>query len=102
MNTNSNCSLLAEAIHVPEHVVFRTFVQETVILNLQTGKYHGLNPVGGRMLEVLQRTPTVHEAAAQLADEYQRPREEMEHDLCTFCDELLARGLIELQAVQGA
>ena len=29
-------------------VVYRTFATETVILNLQTGRYHGLNKTGGR------------------------------------------------------
>ena len=82
---------------MPEHVVYRTFVQETVVLNLQTGKYHGINLVGGRMLEVLQRAPTIQEAVVQLAEEYQRPLDEMEQDVCNFCDELLGRGLIQIQ-----
>ena len=82
---------------MPEHVVYRAFVQETVLLNLQTGKYHGINPVGGRMLEVLQRTSSLEEAALQLADEYQRPLDEIEQDICNFCDDLLERGLIQIK-----
>jgi hypothetical protein len=82
---------------VPEHVVYRPFVQETVLLNLQTGKYHGINPVGGRMLEVLQRASSLEEAALQLADEYQRPLDEIEQDICNFCDDLLERGLIQIK-----
>jgi hypothetical protein len=97
MNPKKNSSLLAEAIQVPEHVVYRPFVQETVLLNLQTGKYHGINPVGGRMLEVLQRASSLEEAALQLADEYQRPLDEIEQDVCNFCDDLLERGLIQIK-----
>ena len=82
---------------MPEHVVYRAFVQETVLLNLQTGKYHGINPVGGRMLEVLQRASSLEEAALQLADEYQRPLDEIEQDICNFCDDLLERGLIQIK-----
>ena len=52
---------------MPEHVVYREFVQETVILNLETGTYHGLNPTGGKMLQTLSNAPTVKEAAATLA-----------------------------------
>ncbi len=40
-------------IRIPHHVVFRHFVNETVVLNLQTGKYHGLNRTAGRMLHEL-------------------------------------------------
>jgi hypothetical protein len=82
-------------ITVPQHVVFRSFVKETVVLNLDSGRYHGLNPTGGRMLEVLRETPVVGEAAARLAGEYGVPVEEVESDLLDFCDELLSRGLIE-------
>jgi hypothetical protein len=82
-------------ITVPQHVVFRSFVKETVVLNLDSGRYHGLNPTGGRMLEVLRETPEVREAAARLAAEYEVPAEEIQQDLLDFCDELLSRGLIE-------
>jgi hypothetical protein len=82
-------------ITIPQHVVFRSFVKETVVLNLDTGRYHGLNPVGGRMLEVLREKPLVRDAAAQLAGEYGQPADEIERDLLEFCDELASRGLVE-------
>jgi hypothetical protein len=82
-------------ITIPQHVVFRSFVKETVVLNLDTGRYHGLNPTGGRMLEVLRETPVVGDAAAKLAGEYGVPTEDIERDLLEFCDELASRGLVE-------
>jgi hypothetical protein len=94
----SNEALLASQARVPEHVVHRAFVKETVVLNLQTGKYHGLNPTGGRMLELVTSSPTLRDAAAKLAEEYRRPVSEIEADLCDFCAELVERGLIELGA----
>ena len=44
---------------VPDHVVYRKYVRETVILNLDTGTYHGLNRSGGKMLETLGAAATV-------------------------------------------
>lgn len=82
-------------ITIPQHVVFRSFVKETVVLNLDTGRYHGLNPVGGRMLEALKEVGVVRDAAARLAQTYGVPAHEIERDLLAFCDELAARGLIE-------
>ena len=41
-------------VSIAPHVVYRSFATETVILNLQTGRYHGLNKTGGRMLELLE------------------------------------------------
>jgi hypothetical protein len=100
-DTMTNDALLTEKARTPEHVVYRPFVKETVVLNLQTGKYHGLNPTGGRMLEVLERSETIGAAARQLAEEYGGPLETLEADLCDFCRDLLERGLIELRAPDG-
>ena len=100
-DTMTNDALLTEKARTPEHVVYRPFVKETVVLNLQTGKYHGLNPTGGRMLEVLERSETIGAAAQQLAEEYGGPLETLQADLCDFCRDLLERGLIELRAPDG-
>ena len=81
---------------VPDHVVYREFVNETVVLNLETGTYHGLNPSGGKMLETLGHAPTVRDAAVTLAAYYDRPLAEIEEDLHEFCLGLQNRGLIEL------
>jgi hypothetical protein len=94
-------AILDSTVQLPKHVVYRTFAFESVVLNLESGKYHGLNPVAGRMLETLERTPKVRDAAAKLAGEFGRPQEEIEQDLATFCRDLLERGLIELDHGDG-
>jgi hypothetical protein len=88
--------LLDGTARIPEHVVYRDFTQETVALNLQTGKYHGLNPTGGRMLRVLEKTPLLRDAAQVLAQDYGQPLEQMQNDLCAFCSELEQRGLLAI------
>jgi hypothetical protein len=82
-------------VRVPQHVVYRDFAAETVVLNLNTGLYHGLNPTAGRMLTVLDELGDVSATASRLSNEYRRPREEIAADLETLCRDLLARGLIE-------
>ena len=94
---NPNGDLLSARLRVPEHVVYRDFVSETVVLNLETGRYHGLNPTGGRILDALERTATVAEAAEKLAVEYEQGQEEVEADVLAFCSDLLTRGLVELR-----
>jgi hypothetical protein len=90
-------NLDTETVRIPEHVVYRTFAKETVVLNLHTGGYHGLNPTAGRMLEVLTRSSTVGEAADSLAEEYGVPRDELAADLHGLCRQLLERELIVLE-----
>jgi hypothetical protein len=91
----SPATLLTTKVRLPQHVVYRSFPAETVILNLHTGKYHGLNATAGRMLEELERASSVRAAAAVLADDYSQPSETVEQDLCSLCRSLLERGLIE-------
>jgi hypothetical protein len=86
-------------VKLPQHVVFRAFPTETVVLNLQTGRYHGLNPTAGDMLEALTQSHSVREAAMTLAARYEQPRETIERDLCELCNLLLDRGLVELDGV---
>jgi hypothetical protein len=92
-------ALLGARVRIPQGVVYRSFVKETVILNLDSGLYHGVNPTGGRMLEVLEKTGSVRDAAANLAREYGKPVGEVEADLCEFCEALSERGLIVIEAV---
>lgn len=83
-------------VRVPEHVARRSFGQRTVLLNLHTGQYHGLNATGGRMLEALSEAGTAAEVPAALAAEYGRPEDEIAGDLAELCQGLLERGLIEV------
>lgn len=97
-NGTGNAEETGTRVRVPDHVVFRPFPGETVALNLQTGKYHGLNPVAGRMVEVLIDTGDVEATANLLAEEYGQPVETVAADLHSLCEDLSRRGLIELHA----
>jgi Coenzyme PQQ synthesis protein D (PqqD) len=90
----SDEELLASRARLPQHVVHRSFVSETVVLNLSTGKYHGLNPTAGRMLEALEVAPAVGDAVPVLAAEYGLEQEQVQSDLIVLARGLLERGLI--------
>jgi Coenzyme PQQ synthesis protein D (PqqD) len=94
--------ILSARASLPEHMVFRSFVSETVILNLHTGKYHGTNAVGGVMLEALDQSPTVRTAAQALTERFDKSADELEGDLVDFCLDLQERGLIVLDEDQAA
>jgi hypothetical protein len=94
MSELSDQQLLESRARLPQHVVHRSFVAETVVLNLRTGKYHGLNPTAGKMLEALEAAHTVGDAVPVLADEYGLEREQIQADLLTLTRGLIERGLI--------
>lgn len=95
-DTIPNSTLLSSSVRVPQHVVYRSFPTETVVLNLETGKYHGLNATAGKMLETLAKTASVGEAVARVAADYEQSEEVVERDVQELCNVLLERGLIEI------
>jgi hypothetical protein len=94
---HSGAALLAAHVRVPEHVAYRNLVHETVVLNLATGEYHGIDPTGGRVLDLLARDATLGAAAQALADQCDRPLADVERDVCAVCEDLRERGLIEVK-----
>jgi hypothetical protein len=87
---------------VPEHVVHRDFPGETVILNLETGQYHGLNHAAGRMLAALDQADSIRGAVNRLASEFGVEHDRIERDLLELCSALTVRGLLEFNDAQGA
>lgn len=88
--------LLDALVRVPDHVVSRSFEAETVVLNLHSGTYHGLNSTGGRMLELLRSTGSVRAAAETIASEDHHSVEDVARDLAKLCGALVERGLVEI------
>ena len=73
----------------------RAFPTETVLLNLNTGQYHGLNPTAGHIFEVLSEDGDLDRAAARLAADFEQPLATITKDLHDFCNGLISRGLLE-------
>jgi hypothetical protein len=94
--TSLQDSFTGSSVVVPQHVVHRSFPTETVVLNLQTGKYHGLNPTAGAMLDALARLGSIADASADIAARHELPVEAVEEDIRRLCAALLERGLVEL------
>jgi hypothetical protein len=86
--------LLNSRLRVPDHVVHRSFDEETVVLNLDSGVYHGLNPTAAKMLDEIDKSDSVGAAVDALAAEFGQPRERIEADVVALCEALEERGLI--------
>ncbi|HZB30804.1 MAG TPA: PqqD family protein [Streptosporangiaceae bacterium] len=87
---------------IPDHVVHREFPGETVVLNLETGQYHGLNATAGRMLAALVDADSIGLAAAALEAEFAVSRSTLGRDLIELCKALAARGLLQFDDVRTA
>lgn len=68
---------------------------EAAILNLTTGIYYGLDPVGARTWELMQTPTSVGAVRDALLQEYEVESEVLENDLKTLFADMLQHGLIE-------
>jgi hypothetical protein len=84
-------------VRTPSHVAIREVGDETVVLNLATGDYHGLDSTGTAFLAALEDAPTVGGAVDSLLATYAVERDQLLADLRAFCLKLAERGLIELE-----
>ncbi len=81
-------------ISVPDGVLVRDLDGESVVLNLQTEKYYGLDDVGTRMWAVLTTSPTVQAAYETLLHEYDVEPERLREDLRRLIGDLVEHGLL--------
>jgi hypothetical protein len=80
---------------IPEQVVTRQVGDETVILNLESGTYFGLDPVGSRFLELLVAEGAFAAVIDRMLEEFDVTEAQLEADLLQLADEMLASGLLE-------
>lgn len=69
---------------------------ESVILNLDSGVYYGLNEVGARIWELVQRPCSFVKLNNTLLDEYQVSEVVCKQELVRILKELKQAGLIEV------
>lgn len=69
---------------------------DTVILNLESGIYFGMNPLGARVWELMHRPIKVSDVQRELLKEYDIDRIDCERDLLKFLDSLRMHKLIRV------
>jgi hypothetical protein len=84
-----------ERLRVAPDALFRLVGEEGVLLNLNTGLFLGLNPVGTRMWSVLTSAGSIQGAYDELLREYDVDAARLRADLDEFIDQLLGQKLIE-------
>ncbi len=69
---------------------------EVVILDLEGGRYYGLDGVGSLVWDLLQQPRTLDELQEAVMTAYAVDPTACRHDLEEFLDDLCARGIVEL------
>lgn len=85
-------------ISIAEDVLFRELDGESVILNLKSERYFGLDEVGTRMWEVLSSCESIEDAYEVLLSEYDVVPEQLRNDLYKLIENLVEHGLVNVDS----
>jgi Coenzyme PQQ synthesis protein D (PqqD) len=81
---------------VPAQVLVRHLDGETVLLNLDTEKYFGLDSTGTRMWEVATRSSNIETAYAKLTEEFEAEPDLLRTHLADLLAQLVENGLLKV------
>ena len=86
--------MLDTRVSVPAGVMFRDLDGEAVVLELDSGRYYGLNETGTRMWLLLLEHGEVEPALRALLDEYDVPEDRLRTDFLDFVEALVSQRLL--------
>jgi hypothetical protein len=84
-------------VSVPADVLIQDLQGESVLLNVGTGRYFGLDEIGTRMWTVLTTAESLHAAYDVLLAEFDIDAQRLEEDLRNLVEKLVAHGLLEVR-----
>ena len=83
-------------ISIPKDILFRELEGEAVLLNLKTGIYFGLNPLGTRIWHLIRKFAALKPVFAALLTEYDVDASRCKEDLRDLTASLQKSGLIRI------
>jgi hypothetical protein len=94
--------LLNSRIEIPDDVVRRRFAEESIVLNLTTGQYHGLNETAAAMLDALETGMSPADVVADISVRAGVPVDRVEADLVALLHALAERQLVKVHGLDDA
>lgn len=79
---------------MPDDVLISNLQEESVILNLDSERYYGLDDVGTRFLSVLNTADSIEAAYEVLRDEYDVDSHSLRQDLLELVEDLVKQGIL--------
>lgn len=86
----------SDRVTVPDEVLISNLQDESVILNLNSERYFGLDNVGTRMFSVLSESNSIEVAYERLLAEYDVDPQLLRSNLTALIENLLQQGLVTL------
>ena len=84
----------SDRVTVPDDVLISQLQEESVILNLESERYYGLDDVGTSFLSALTTSDSIETAYDRLSREYDVDPQELRDDLLALVENLIDQGLL--------
>ena len=85
-----------DRVTVSPEVLISEVGNESVLLNLRSERYFGLDEIGTRMWKAFTSAETIQAAYESLLDEYEVEPELLRRDMSELIEKLLDQGLVEI------
>lgn len=86
----------SDRVKIPDDVLISKLQEESVILNLDSERYYGLDDVGTRFLSVLATSESIETAYQTLLEEYDIEGPVLRQDLLELVQSLANQGIVEI------
>jgi hypothetical protein len=87
----------SDRVKIPDDVLISKLQEESVLLNLDSERYYGLDDVGTRMLSILSNSESIEAAYQTLVQEYDVDAQVLRRDLTELIENLSQQGLIQIR-----
>ena len=84
----------SDRVTVPDEVLISNLQDESVLLNLDSERYYGLDDVGTRFVSVLTTSDSIETAYERLRNEYDVDPQVLRNDLLVLIENLIDQGLL--------
>jgi hypothetical protein len=84
-------------VKISKEVLSQEIHGETVLMDLASEQYFGLDVVGTRVWQLLQEGKSREQLLAVMLEEFEVGREQLESDIASLLEKLISAGLISVE-----
>ena len=89
--------MIAKRVEISPDVLFQELEGETILLDLRSQSYFGLDPVGTRVWQLLKAQTHLEQVVELMSEEFDVEENRLRQDVMSLVQELADTGLIKIE-----
>jgi hypothetical protein len=87
---------------VDDNVLDTDLDEETVMMDIEQGRYYGLNEVGTRIWSDLAEPVIINDLVVRLSADFKVPTAQCQSEVIAFLESLASRGLLQVMSDESS